>query len=72
MYRVLTRLVSANTRRARSLTIQLRSGKLAFGVTSEQMVLLLRLIRERNFEKQPPPVIKTASVNLTAPLRMLL
>ncbi|CAG9558247.1 unnamed protein product [Danaus chrysippus] len=66
--RVLTRLVSANTRRARSLTVQLRSGKLAFGVTSEQMVLLLRLIRERNFEKQPPPVVKTASVNLSAPL----
>ncbi|XP_041987845.1 vacuolar protein sorting-associated protein 13B isoform X2 [Aricia agestis] len=45
--RVLTKLVSASKRRATSLCIQLRSSKLAWGVTNEQLVLLLRLLRER-------------------------
>ncbi|XP_045784582.1 vacuolar protein sorting-associated protein 13B [Maniola jurtina] len=50
--RVLTRLVSASTRRARSLSVQLVSRRLAWGVNSEQLLLLLRLLRER---AAPPP-----------------
>ncbi|CAG4977886.1 unnamed protein product [Colias eurytheme] len=67
--RVLTRLVSANTRRARSLSVQLRSSRLAWGVTSEQLVLLLRLLKERSLAdtKPPSPVPKAPSVQL-APL----
>ncbi|XP_038216589.1 uncharacterized protein LOC119835687 [Zerene cesonia] len=67
--RVLTRLVSANTRRARSLSVQLRSSRLAWGVTSEQLVLLLRLLKERSLVdiKPPSPVPKAPSVQ-QAPL----
>ncbi|XP_050683023.1 uncharacterized protein LOC126978332 [Leptidea sinapis] len=54
--RVLTRLISANKRRARSLTVQLRCSRLAWGVTSEQLLLLLRLLKER-----PPQDINTPS-----------
>ncbi|CAB3258844.1 unnamed protein product [Arctia plantaginis] len=45
--RVLTQLVSANCRRASSLNVTLRSSKLAFSVTSDQLTLLLRLMKER-------------------------
>ncbi|XP_049885072.1 intermembrane lipid transfer protein VPS13B isoform X3 [Pectinophora gossypiella] len=45
--RFLTRLVSANTRRASSISIQFRSVKLAWGVTNEQLLLLLRLLKEQ-------------------------
>ncbi|KAH9643537.1 hypothetical protein HF086_016744 [Spodoptera exigua] len=46
--RVLTRLVSANTRRATSLNVQMRSSKLAWSVTNEQLTLLLRLVKEHS------------------------
>ncbi|KAG6459378.1 hypothetical protein O3G_MSEX011352 [Manduca sexta] len=62
--RVLTRLVAANTRRASSLSVQLRSTKLAWSVTSDQLTLLLRLMRERTaVYKPPPPVPKQPSVS---------
>ncbi|KAJ0183610.1 hypothetical protein K1T71_000033 [Dendrolimus kikuchii] len=68
--RVLTRLVSANTRRASSLSVQLRSTRLAWGVTSDQLTLLLRLTRERNPEetKAPPPAPKTVNVTQAPPI----
>ncbi|KAF9807645.1 hypothetical protein SFRURICE_008858, partial [Spodoptera frugiperda] len=53
--RVLTRLVSANTRRATSLDVQMRSTKLAWSVTNEQLTLLLRLIKERPITTVTPP-----------------
>ncbi|RVE51489.1 hypothetical protein evm_003890 [Chilo suppressalis] len=61
--RVLTRLVSANTRRATGLSVQLRSSKLAWGVTNDQLVLLLRLLNEspRAEAKPPPPAPKMAA-----------
>ncbi|XP_075990406.1 vacuolar protein sorting 13B isoform X2 [Anticarsia gemmatalis] len=63
--RVSTRLVSANTRRATSLNVQLRSTKLAWSVTSDQLTLLLRLVRERAHESphktQPAAPKQTAS-----------
>ncbi|XP_052752571.1 intermembrane lipid transfer protein VPS13B isoform X4 [Galleria mellonella] len=69
--RVLTRLVSASTRRASSLSVQLRSTRLAWGVTSEQLVLLLRLMRERTAAtKQPPPAPKPSVVQST-PLHVM-
>ncbi|CAH0578321.1 unnamed protein product [Chrysodeixis includens] len=55
--RVLTRLVSANTRRATNLSVQLRSNRLAWSVTSDQLTLLLRLIRERPIIHKPQPPI---------------
>ncbi|XP_053623621.1 uncharacterized protein Vps13B [Plodia interpunctella] len=60
-FRVSTKLVSANTRRASSLSIQLRSSKLGFSVTNDQLILLIRLLRERTLqaEKQPAPPAKT-------------
>ncbi|XP_037868646.1 uncharacterized protein LOC101746464 isoform X2 [Bombyx mori] len=61
--RVLTRLVSANTRRASSLSVQLRSSKLAWGVTSDQLTLLLRLIRERSVVKVQPQTTKIININ---------
>nr|XP_049694087.1 intermembrane lipid transfer protein VPS13B isoform X1 [Helicoverpa armigera]XP_049694095.1 intermembrane lipid transfer protein VPS13B isoform X1 [Helicoverpa armigera] len=77
--RVLTRLVSANTRRATSLNIQLRSSKLAWSVTNEQLVLLLRLIKERPMtntkippppkQSAPPDSLNTASSNSAEPNR---
>ncbi|XP_072931388.1 intermembrane lipid transfer protein VPS13B isoform X3 [Epargyreus clarus] len=45
--RLLTTLMSVNSRKAKNLSIQLRSSNLEWGVTSEQLVLLLRLLRER-------------------------
>ncbi|CAH0716660.1 unnamed protein product, partial [Brenthis ino] len=64
--RVLTRLISANTRRARSLSVQLLSSRLAWGVNNEQLLLLLRLIRERTpvEVKSPPPVAKQSNVQV--------
>ncbi|KAF9416118.1 hypothetical protein HW555_006441 [Spodoptera exigua] len=53
--RVLTRLVSANTRRATSLNVQMRSSKLAWSVTNEQLTLLLRLVKERPVTTVTPP-----------------
>ncbi|XP_061707410.1 intermembrane lipid transfer protein VPS13B isoform X2 [Cydia pomonella] len=68
-FRILTRLVSANTRRASCLTVQLRSSKLAWGVTSEQLTLLLRLLRERqNQVNTSPPPPKLNATNSAAPL----
>ncbi|CAH2103447.1 unnamed protein product [Euphydryas editha] len=69
--RVLTRLVSVNTRRARSLSVQLLSSRLAWGVNSEQLVLLLRLLRERTpvETKSPPPAPKQMNVQ-AAPLHV--
>ncbi|KAI8430532.1 hypothetical protein MSG28_000769 [Choristoneura fumiferana] len=68
--RVLTRLVSASTRRASNLSVQLRSSKLAWSVTSEQLTLLLRLLRERTQIQitTPPPAPKQSATNLTTPL----
>ncbi|XP_063394354.1 intermembrane lipid transfer protein VPS13B [Cydia fagiglandana] len=67
-FRILTRLVSANTRRASCLTVQLRSSKLAWGVTSEQLTLLLRLLRERqNHVNISPPPPKQNAMNSVAP-----
>ncbi|XP_063634454.1 uncharacterized protein LOC134805094 [Cydia splendana] len=67
-FRILTRLVSANTRRASCLTVQLRSSKLAWGVTSEQLTLLLRLLRERqNHVNTSPPPPKQNAMNSVAP-----
>ncbi|XP_059059916.1 intermembrane lipid transfer protein VPS13B [Achroia grisella] len=64
--RVLTRLVSASTRRASSLGVQVRSSRLAWGVTGEQLVLLLRLLRERPADNtQPPPAPKLNVVQST-------
>ncbi|CAG9782387.1 unnamed protein product [Diatraea saccharalis] len=64
--RVLTRLVSANTRRAIGLSVQLRSSKLAWGVTNDQLVLLLRLLNEipRAEIKLPPPAPKMTAQSL--------
>nr|XP_034839520.1 vacuolar protein sorting-associated protein 13B [Maniola hyperantus] len=69
--RVLTRLVSASTRRARSLSVQLVSRCLAWGVNSEQLQLLLRLMRERAAPPPatPPPAPHTSSGNLAEPAR---
>ncbi|XP_022832298.1 uncharacterized protein LOC111360569 [Spodoptera litura] len=58
--RVLTRLISANTRRATSLNVQLRSSKLAWSVTNEQLALLLRLIKERPITTVTPPPPKAS------------
>ncbi|XP_063545729.1 uncharacterized protein LOC134753720 [Cydia strobilella] len=67
-FRIVTRLVSANTRRASCLAVQLRSSKLAWGVTSEQLTLLLRLLRERqNQVNTSPPPPKQNAMNLVAP-----
>ncbi|XP_028176967.1 uncharacterized protein LOC114364842 [Ostrinia furnacalis] len=67
--RVLTRLVSAKTRRASSLSVHLRSSKLAWGVTSDQLILLLRLLRERPLmEDKPPPPIPKSSMSQMQPL----
>ncbi|KAJ8737284.1 hypothetical protein PYW07_000555 [Mythimna separata] len=68
--RVLTRLLSATTRRATSLDVQLRSGKLAWSVSNDQLELLLRLIKERPVlpaKPTPPPKNKTQSVTPTPP-----
>ncbi|XP_060809400.1 uncharacterized protein LOC106130565 isoform X3 [Amyelois transitella] len=69
-FRVSTKLVSANTRRASSIAVQLRSSKLAFSVTNDQLVLLIRLLRERSMveAKQPPPPVKTTNAVREAPL----
>ncbi|XP_063374098.1 intermembrane lipid transfer protein VPS13B [Cydia amplana] len=67
-FRILTRLVSANTRRASCLTVQLRSSKLAWGVSSEQLTLLLRLLRERQTQvNTSPPPPKQNAMNSAAP-----
>ncbi|KAM3969019.1 vacuolar protein sorting 13B [Aphomia sociella] len=68
--RVLTRLVSANTRRASSLSVQLRTSRLAWGVTSEQLVLLLRLLRERPADSNQPPPAPKPSVTMSTPLHV--
>ncbi|XP_064076371.1 intermembrane lipid transfer protein VPS13B [Vanessa tameamea] len=62
--RVLTRLVSANTRRARSLCVELLCKRLAWGLNGDQLVLLLRLLRERApFEVHlPSPIPKQLSI----------
>ncbi|XP_045489894.1 vacuolar protein sorting-associated protein 13B isoform X1 [Pieris rapae] len=60
--RVLTRLISAKTRRASSFSVQLRSSLMSWGVTNEQLELLLRLCRDNALSnKTPSPVPKQLS-----------
>lgn len=70
VFRVLTQLVSANCRRASSLNVTLRSTKLAFSVTSDQLTLLLRLMKERVPEDpaQQPSVSKSTLSSQTGTL----
>lgn len=53
--RVATRLAAASSRRAHSVGVQLRSARLAWAVTGDQLALLLRLARERPAPPPPPP-----------------
>lgn len=47
-FRLLTRLLSPTTRRALSHYIQLTSESLEFSISNDQIILLLRLVRERS------------------------
>ncbi|XP_068617900.1 intermembrane lipid transfer protein VPS13B isoform X2 [Battus philenor] len=53
-FRVLTRLVSAIRRRAKSISIWVRADRLAGGASGEQLALLVRLLRERPSPPPPP------------------
>ncbi|CAK1554618.1 unnamed protein product [Leptosia nina] len=78
--RVLTRLVSAKTRRASSFVVQLRSSLMSWGVTSEQLELLLRLLRDNPLANRKPmspapkqsfmqPPLHSAASNSAEPVR---
>ncbi|CAK1588013.1 unnamed protein product [Parnassius mnemosyne] len=62
--RVVTRLVSATLRRARGVSVRARAARLAWGVSSEQLGLLLRLLREH---PPPPPHPHHTHANTHAP-----
>ncbi|XP_052746449.1 intermembrane lipid transfer protein VPS13B isoform X2 [Bicyclus anynana] len=56
VFRVLTHLASANNRKARSLSVRLLSSGLTWSVNDEQLLLVLRLLRERS---APQPAVFT-------------
>ncbi|XP_050360676.1 intermembrane lipid transfer protein VPS13B isoform X2 [Nymphalis io] len=64
--RVLTKLVSANTRQARSVCIELTCGCLAWVLNGEQLMILLQLLADRSSCEMPkpnPPSVPTENPN---------
>ncbi|KAJ2954658.1 hypothetical protein O0L34_g2954 [Tuta absoluta] len=64
-FRVLAKLASANTRRANSFEVEMITKKLAWGITTAQLLLLLRLVKEPIPADNDTPSPTTAANNLT-------
>ncbi|XP_026331803.1 uncharacterized protein LOC113239151 isoform X1 [Hyposmocoma kahamanoa] len=62
--KVLTKLVTIPLRRAQSINMQLSSSKLAWGITNEQLALILTLVKEheRFMSDKQPTVFNKASM----------